>query len=109
MADLNNMGCDNEQKGVRPVLVIQNNRLNETSNNVVVVPITSRSKKNQPFHYILYKENYPFFTKQKNTILPECVCHISKKRLERKLGVIFYKDISQIIDLIQYVFKEKSK
>lgn len=106
MADLN-MGCDNEQRGVRPVLVVQNDHLNDTSNNVVVIPITSRNKKKQPFHYVLNKENYPFFTKQRNTVLSECVCHISKKRLERKLGMIFAKDMLQIIDLMQYVFKEK--
>lgn len=106
IADLS-VGYDSEQRGVRPVLVIQNDYLNSTSNNVVVVPITSQSKKKQPFHYVLNKENYPFFTKQKNTILPECVCHISKNRLERKLGMIFAKDMLQIIDILQYVFKEK--
>lgn len=107
MADLGN-GFDSEQSGVRPVLVIQNDYLNNTSKNVVVIPITSRNKKTQPFHYTLYKENYPFFTKQKNTILPECICHISINRLERKLGVIFAKDMLQIIDIIKYVFVNKT-
>lgn len=37
IADLST-GYDSEQRGVRPVLVIQNDYLNNTSNNVVVIP-----------------------------------------------------------------------
>ena len=35
-----------EQSGERPCLIIQNNILNETSDVVIVLPITSKAKRN---------------------------------------------------------------
>ena len=54
-------GEDSEQMGVRPCLVMSLDIRNETSSNVFVFPITHAKKKDQPCHYILYKEHYPFF------------------------------------------------
>ena len=54
-------GEDSEQMGVRPCLIISADARNETSSNVFVFPITHARKKEQPCHYILHKENYPFF------------------------------------------------
>lgn len=71
---------EHEQSGVRPCVVISVNARNESSDNVFIFPIThSTKKKNQPCHYKLYKESYPFFTYKENTVLCEEGRSISKK------------------------------
>ena len=107
MVDLSIDSIDHEQSGIRPCIVLQQNHLNDTSGNVMIAPITSQLKKEQPFHYFLYKENYPFFSKSKNIVLTECMTCVSKGRLERLLGKVFYKDITGIIENMKYVFIKK--
>lgn len=101
-------GEDCEQMGVRPCLVMSLDVRNETSSNVFVFPITHAKKKDQPCHYTLYKENYPFFTYKENTVLCEEGRSISKQRLERRLGCIFAKDLIEILKCKEFVFIEKS-
>ena len=101
-------GEDSEQQNVRPCLVMSVNIRNESSPNVFVFPITHAKKKKQPCHYVLYKENYPFFTYKENTVLCEEGRSISKNRLERMLGKIFYKDIIEILKCKEFVFVEKN-
>lgn len=100
-------GIDSEQRNAHPSLVISLNILNQTSNNVVIFPITHRTKKPMPFHYTLYKNDYPFFTYKENTVQPECVRHISASRLQRYLGSINEQDIKEILKNKEYVFIEK--
>lgn len=107
MVDLSIDSVGHEQSGVRPCLVIQNNILNETSDNVIIIPLTSQQKKIQPFHYILHKKDYLFFRKDETIVLTECMRCISKKRLERKIGSISYNDIQQILKYKEYVFIDK--
>ena len=97
-------GEDSEQMGVRPCLIISADARNETSSNVFVFPITHARKKEQPCHYILHKENYPFFTYAENTVICEEGRSISKSRLERRLGLIFAKDIIEILKCKEFVF-----
>lgn len=109
MADLSLDSIDHEQKGVRPVLIVSADIRNDTSDNVFIFPITHAKKKSQPCHYKLYKENYPFFTYKENTVLCEEGRSISKNRLERKLGMIFAKDLIEILNCKEYVFVIKNK
>ena len=97
-------GEDSEQMGVRPCLIISADARNETSSNVFVFPITHARKKEQPCHYILHKENYTFFTYAENTVICEEGRSISKSRLERRLGLIFAKDIIEILKCKEFVF-----
>lgn len=101
-------GEDSEQMGVRPCLVMSLDIRNETSSNVFVFPITHAKKKDQPCHYILYKEHYPFFTYKENTVLCEEGRSISKNRLDRCIGVIFAKDLIEILKCKEFVFVEKN-
>ena len=101
-------GEDSEQMWVRPYLCISTDIRNESSSNVFIFPITHAKKKKQPCHYILYKENYPFFTYKENTVLCEEGRSISKNRLERRLGMIFAKDIIEILKCKEFVFVEKN-
>lgn len=104
MVNLSFNGIDHEQKFSRPCIIIQNNILNETSDNTIIVPLTSQIKKPQPFHYMLYQNDYPFFHKNKSIVLTECIRCISKKRLERKIGSISDKDMQEILKCKEYVF-----
>lgn len=101
-------GEDSEQQNVRPCIIISANIRNESSPNVFVFPITHAKKKMQPCHYVLYKKNYPFFTYKENTVLCEEGRSISKNRLERQLGIIFSKDIIEILKCKEFVFIEKN-
>lgn len=107
MCDLSKDSIEHEQNGIRPVLIMSADIRNKNSNNVFIFPITHANKKKQPCHYTLYKQNYPFFTYKENIVLCEEGRSISKNRLERKIGTIFYKDITEIIKTKEYVFIEK--
>lgn len=108
MCDLSKDSIDHEQKGVRPCLVISANIRNNNSSNVFIFPLTHAKKKQQPCHYKLYKESYPFFNYKENIVLCEEGRSISKNRLERKLGMIFSKDIIEILKCKEYIFIEKT-
>ena len=41
------------QNGLRPCVIISNNKANKFSPNVIAVPLTSRNKKDMPTHYAL--------------------------------------------------------
>lgn len=107
MCNLTSDAIEHEQKGVRPVLVMSLDARNETSQNVFIFPITHQKKKVQPCHYILLKENYPFFTFTKQIVLCEEGRSISKKRLERFLGRITDEDLEKILNAKEYVFVAK--
>lgn len=65
MVDLSIDSVGHEQSGVRPCLVIQNDILNETSDNVIVIPLTSQQKRYS--HFIIYyiRKIIYFFVKMK--------------------------------------------
>jgi len=48
---------DSEVGGYRPILIIQNDIGNKFSSNTIVLPITSRCKKNMPTHVLIGKES----------------------------------------------------
>ena len=84
LVDLSN-GFGSEQGGVRPVLVVQNNKGNKYSTTVIVAPISSRMTKNDlPTHVII---ETPFLEK-KSVILLEQIRTIDKKRIDERLGVL---------------------
>ena len=109
MVDLSKDSIDHEQSGTRPCIVMSVDLRNQTSENVFIFPITHAKKKSQPCHYKLYKENYPFFAYKENIVLCEEGRSVSKNRLERKLGMIFSKDLREILKIKEYVFIEKDK
>jgi mRNA interferase MazF len=101
-------GKNSEQNGSRPCLVIQIDILNRTSKNVIIVPITSKKKKELPTHVILLKTDYPFLIFKENTVLCENIRSISKYRLEKKLGIISKEDLSKVLKAKEYAFIEQS-
>lgn len=80
-------GEGSEQGGIRPALVIQNNKGNQASPNIIVCAITSKSKKQLPTHIIVYPTKQNGLIKE-STILAEQVRTVSKSRIIGKQGFI---------------------
>lgn len=94
-----------EQSGERPSLIISNDLGNVNSDTIIVLPITSKKKKDLPIHYILYKNVYPFFKDEENTVLTEQVRCVSKKKLHKKMGQISVEDFNNIVIILNVNFK----
>lgn len=74
------VGC--EQGGLRPVLVVQNNKGNKYSNTVIIAPISKRmSKPPIPTHVIFSNEHLDYVS----MILLEQLRTIDKRRLKDKI------------------------
>lgn len=98
---------DSEQQMGRPCVVISVGVLNDSRDNVIIVPITSSTqKKHMINHYCLNSENYPELVCKNNIVLLECPRDISKRRLERRVCALTEYDLNCILDLIIYDFKE---
>lgn len=85
-----------EQGGVRPVLIIQNDRGNKYSPTVIAAAITSQTGKNRlPTHIEIDSKSYGL--KSDSVVLAEQIRTIDKSRLKEKIGHI---DDNKIIEKI---------
>ena len=86
-----------EQGGIRPVLVLQNNKGNKFSTTVIVAPISSKLTKNPiPTHVIIRCDSL----EKKSVILLEQIRTIDKVRFQEKLGTLddyFMKKVNDAI------------
>lgn len=115
MCDLGeNIGS--EQNGLRPVLVVSNDRMNQTSGNVKVIPLSKRLKtkvteengrrKTVPrfySHYFLYTRRYPFLALD-SAVKVEELTTVNKVRLQEYLGNVSAYDLKKINVRIKWVF-----
>lgn len=92
LVDLDNQ-LGSEQSGLRPALIIQNDTGNEHSPTTIICPITSQNKSEIATHVSISPDDCDII--KESIILCEQVRVIDKKRLRRKLGKIYNK---QIID-----------
>ena len=80
-------GVDREQCGIRPGLVISNNKGNLYSPNVIVLPLTTSLKRlNQPTHVVV-QANASGLHYDSMVLCENPVC-VSKKRLTRYLTTL---------------------
>lgn len=92
-----------EQSGLRPVVVVSGNLLNQHLNVVIVVPLTTKVK--------AYKGNPVFKPSKENGLKTESemlVFHIrsvSKERLVRRLGTIEHQTITQVVKTLNDILK----
>ena len=92
-------GIGSEQKGYRPVLVIQNDVGNKFSPTVIVASITSRVgiKAKLPTHYFINTEDG---LQAPSIILLEQIRTIDKKRLDSYIGHLSQKNIDGVNEAI---------
>ena len=96
MADLGSV-IGSEQKGIRPVIVIQNDIGNKRSGTVIVASITSRNKKTLPTHIVM-KANC---LRKHSTALLEQIRTIDKQRLRSRVGHASETDMMKIDDALR--------
>ena len=86
IADLNPVK-GHEQGGLRPVIIVQNNKANMTLNTVMIAPITSNTKyKNRPMTVLLNKNEGNL--DNDSVVLCFQIRTLDNSRLERKIGSI---------------------
>ena len=86
-----------EQGGIRPVLIIQNDRGNKYSPTVIAAAITSQTGKAKlPTHIEIDSKNYGL--KSDSVVLAEQIRTIDKSRLKEKIGHIDDVNIMNRID-----------
>lgn len=73
------------QYGYRPVIIVQNNRGNESSTTVIVIPLTGKPKYGQPTHVIIGTHTG---VRRVSTAFCEQIQTIAMDRLTRKIGEI---------------------
>lgn len=88
-------GIGSEQKGYRPVLIIQNNIGNKHSPTVIIAAITSRVgvKAKLPTHYFVNTESG---LEAPSIVLLEQIRTIDKKRLDSYIGHLSEEHINGI-------------
>jgi len=106
-----------EQNEERPVLIVSNNRINSSSTNVMIIPlsktlktkeVTNRKGKKQTVprlgtHYFLKKERYNFLTFD-SAAMAEGIITVSKIRLGKHLGEISEDDLKKVLSRLKWVF-----
>lgn len=96
-----------EQKGERPVVVVQNNLANKHSPTLIVVPITAVIKKDYLPTHILIKKNK--FLKYNSMILVEQIRVVDKLRLKAYLGRLDDDEMKKIDNAIIQALSLKIK
>lgn len=77
-----------EQGGIRPAVIVQNNKGNKFSPTVLVIPMTSEIKKvNMPTHNIMHKTKFNGLDED-SMLLGEQTTVIDKKRILYKRGFL---------------------
>lgn len=77
-----------EQGGIRPAVIVQNNKGNKFSPTVLVIPMTKEIKKiNMPTHNVMYKTKFNGLDAD-SMLLGEQATAIDKKRILYKRGCL---------------------
>ena len=84
--DFTDNSRDSEQNGIRPAIIIQNDKGNEYSPTTIVASITSQDKRYLPTHVVV--KPYQSGLNKVSTILMEQVRTIDKSRILSKVGHI---------------------
>ena len=100
-ADLSG-GIGSEQKGIRPVLIVQNNMGNKHSTTLIVVPISKKlDKPPLPTHVIFQNDDLNYIS----MILCEQLRTIDKKRLKSKITHLDDEHMNQVDQALRISLK----
>lgn len=99
---------------VRPVLVVSNDLINQTADNVTIVPLTKhlkyrKNRKGQKMpkfnsQYFLFKSKYSFLTYD-SAVKGEEMKTVSKIRITTKMGNIDDADLKRILARLEWVLR----
>ena len=82
--DFTDNSRNSEQNGIRPAIIIQNDKGNEHAPTTIVASITSQDKKPMPTHVMV--KPYQSGLNKVSTIMCEQIRTIDKRRLREKIG-----------------------
>jgi mRNA interferase MazF len=99
-ADLGGGYVGSEQNGLRPVIILQNNRGNQHSSTTIVITITTKAKKRLPTHVPL-KSDINTGLKSESVALCEQIRTIDKKRLDNRIGTVDENTLNKITKAVQ--------
>lgn len=93
-ADLGD-GIGSEQKGIRPVVILQNNTGNKYSPTVIVAPATTKTNKKEhlPTHFNVCNVDGLY---RRSVIMLEQIRTIDKQRLHRYIGSLSEKQLEEL-------------
>lgn len=98
LAELNGEGY--QQQGVRPSVIIGNDKGNEHSPLLIVSPLTSKDKKYMPTHTDIYPTLENGLT-VKSTVLAEQIVTLNKTSVKKILGCLSEYDLRRVNRAIQ--------
>ena len=93
LADLS-PSVGSEQGGIRPVLIIQNDKGNHYSPTVIIAAITSQGKPNIPTHIFLTVDSSGLH--RDSIVMLEQLRTLDKSRLRNKIGSLSIKQMGEI-------------
>lgn len=96
-ADLGNV-VGSEQGGIRPVLIVQNDKANQYSPTFVILPITSAKKRKMPVHIRIPQSNG---LPKESIVLAEQIRTIDHSRLLEYIGSLDEQCMKNVDDAIK--------
>ena len=84
-----------EQGGLRPAVIIQNDKGNKFSPTTIICPLTSKNKQMKETHVVLTPDDSG--VKMNSTVLCEQIITIDKSRIKAKAGEI--RDPQKLCDI----------
>lgn len=93
----------NEQGGFRPVLILQNNKLNNILNTFIVAPITTNLKFKDLFTTVFLEKHTGMLAKDSVVLLYQ-IRTLDKTRLKKTLGKITFEQFLQVRQQLMFVF-----
>ena len=88
------------QTGLRPCVIISNNKANKFSPNIIAIPLTSRTKKPMPTHHKIL----PSITnglKVESTALAEQILTVSKDCIKKIIGMLDEQHLEKINEILK--------
>jgi mRNA interferase MazF len=92
MIDLGYSNLDSEQNGIRPCLIVSNNKGNEKSSILTVIPLTTKEKRPMPTHVSLTIKDG---MRRNSIVCPEQITTVTKRRLFYNRVPIKVLDLSE--------------
>lgn len=89
-----------EQRGRRPVLILQNDIGNKFSPTTIIAIITTKSKRNLPTHVEIHRDNINNLRRD-SVVALEQITTIDKDRLEFKIGELSMEDNKKVMEAIK--------